>query len=50
MNKIISVSDINVKIFSDKPGDIKVGEILGTNNNDNNYLKKYKIKIMTEYF
>ena len=38
MNKIISVSDINVKIYSDKPGDIKVGEILGTNNNDNNYL------------
>ena len=38
MNKIISVSDINVKIYTDKPSDIKVGEILGTNNNDNNYL------------
>ena len=38
MNKIISISDINVQLFSDKPGDIRIGEILGTNTTDHNYL------------
>ena len=36
-NKIISVSDINVKIFSDDPKDLNIGEILVTKVNDKYY-------------
>ena len=38
MNKIISISDINVQVYWDDPYVIKIGDIIGTNNTDNNYL------------